>query len=157
MMSTTVAGNAAGTSTASITCTIPFSASRSATVTIASLIITFPPVMVTVTSCPNNVSSICPSERSVDIAAPDTTWYNNTSASAPVGSASKASSTPIGKLLKAASVGANTVKGPAAERSSSNSAAITAVSKVVWSGLSTMMSTTVCAFTANATNMNAIV
>jgi hypothetical protein len=55
------------------------------------------------------------------------------SARAPVGSASKLATVPSGNSANAASVGANTVKGPSPERSSASSAAITAASSVVWS------------------------
>ena len=64
-------------------------------------------------------------------------------ANSPVGSSKSASTTPAGNAANASSVGANTVNGPAPERSSANSAAITAASNVVCTGLSTMMSTTV--------------
>ena len=53
--------------------------------------------------------------------------------------ASKAEST----AAKASSVGAKTVKGPSPLRVPARSAAMTAASRVSWSGLSTMMSTTV--------------
>ncbi len=49
---------------------------------------------------------------------------------------------PAGRLPIAASVGAKTVNGPSPLKSSANSAAITAVSKIVWSGLPTIISTT---------------
>ena len=52
-------------------------------------------------------------------------------ARSPVGSNKSASTVPAGSMSKAASVGAKTVNGPAPERSSSNSAAITAASKVL--------------------------
>ena len=58
----------------SITCTTPLVAATFATVTVAPLIITVPPMMLTVTSGPRRVAIICPSERSVDKAVPLTTW-----------------------------------------------------------------------------------
>jgi len=68
----------------------------------------------------------CPSDRSLDITFPLATWYRRICARSPVGSASKASTVPGGSASKAALVGANTVKGPVPERSSSSPAAITA-------------------------------
>ena len=88
-------------------------------------------MMLTVTSGPKRVEIICPSERSVDKAAAPTTWYRRMLANSPVGSSKSASTTPAGNAANASSVGANTVNGPAPERSSANSAAITAASKVV--------------------------
>ena len=58
-------------------------------------------------------------------------------------SARTASNVPSGSASNAASVGANTVNGPAPFSVSTRSAAMTAVSRVVWSALLTMMSTTV--------------
>ena len=52
------------------------------------------------------------------------------SANAPVGSNNR-SSTTVPSAAKAASVGANNVNGPSPERSSANSAAITAASSVL--------------------------
>ena len=90
---------------------------------------TFPPSKLTLTSLPLSVGTD-PSVRSVDKTDPETTWYSKISASSPVGS-SKSSSTNVPSAANAASVGANTVNGPAPERSSSNSAAITAASNVL--------------------------
>src|SRR5512133_2555388 len=58
-------------------------------------------------------------------------------------SAKSASIVPSGSAAKAASVGANTVNGPSPCKVSTNPAATTAASKVLWSGLSTIISTTV--------------
>ena len=65
-MSTTVYGSFSGINTASITCTTPLSASISATVTIASLIITPFSSIVTVKSEPSSVVTIIPSLKSVE-------------------------------------------------------------------------------------------
>ena len=118
-----------GISTASITCTTPLSVVMSATITCASLMNTLPPSKETVTSSPFSVVT-SPAVRSVDNTFAPTTWYNKMSASAPVGSSSN-SSTTAPKAAKAASVGANTVNGPAPDKSSSNSAAITAASNTL--------------------------
>ena len=56
-------------------------------------------------------------------------------------SANNASIVPAGSAAKAASVGANTVKGPVPDNVPARPAAITAASRVVCSGLLTMMST----------------
>ncbi len=103
----------------------------------------FPPSKLTVTLFPFKVGT-SPAVRSVDNTVPETTWYSKICASSPVGSSSNSVTTDP-NAAKAASVGANTVKGPAPERSSSNSAAITAASSVLWSGLFTITSTTVSA------------
>ena len=138
-----------GKSTASITCTTPLSVVMSATVTIALFIRTLPPSKDTVMSSPFSVVTV-PAVKSVDNTFAPTTWYNKISASAPVGSSSNSSTTEP-NAAKAASVGANTVNGPAPDKSSSSSAAITAASNVLWSSELTMTSTTVlaCAETAN--------
>ena len=93
------------------------------------MINTLPPSKETVTSSPFRVVT-SPAVRSVDNTLAPTTWYNKISASAPVGSSSN-SSTTAPKAAKAASVGAKTVKGPAPERSSASSAAITAASNTL--------------------------
>jgi len=68
-------------------------------------------------------------------------------------SLSKASSVPAGRAAKAASVGAKTVNGPVPDKVPARpGTARTAVSRVLWSGLPTIMSTTVCALTANENN-----
>src|SRR5210317_1786637 len=73
IISTTVAGRNDGISTASITCTTPLSASKSATVTMASLIYTPSAVIFTVTSLPNTVVIIWPSLKSELMALAATT------------------------------------------------------------------------------------
>ena len=90
---------------------------------------TLPPSKLTVTSLPFNVVT-SPAVRSVESTSPETTWYNKMSARAPVGSNSR-SSTTVPSAANAASVGANSVKGPAAVKSSANSAATTAASRTV--------------------------
>ena len=143
MMSTTVVVcGAGGKRTASMTWTTPLSARMSATVTVALLIITEPPMMETVTFAPLRVVISWPSESDVLRASPPTTWYVRMALSNSA-SARTASIVPAGRAAKAASVGAKTVNGPWALKSSARPAATTAASSVVWSGLFTMMSTTV--------------
>ena len=139
---TVVVGSSAGINTASITCTTPLSAIISATVTIALSIITPLSLIETINSVPFNVIAIIPSDRSVESTEPDTTWWVRIAVNRSM-SASTASRVPSGNASKAASVGANTVNGPSAERASTKPAAITAVSKVLWSSDPTIISTTV--------------
>ena len=104
------------------------------------------------TSSPLKVVADMPSTKSVLMTFPLTTWYNKMEAKS--GFASKSSaviSKAVNKVVNAASVGANTVKGPAPLKSSSNSAAITAVSKTVWFGLSMMISATVAGVAGSVT------
>ena len=89
-MSTTVGG----VITASITCTTPFEAMMSSTITCASLMNTFPsPSMVTLMSGPSAVAKVSPSDNEPASASAPTTWYKRMSASAPSGSAKSASTT----------------------------------------------------------------
>src|SRR4051794_13726237 len=64
------------------------------------------------------------------VTAPETTWYRRTFLSA-AGSLSRPSSVPAGRAANAASVGANTVYGPAPSSVSTRPAALTAVSRVL--------------------------
>ena len=153
MMSTTVVvGGAGGRRTASMTCTTPLSARMSATVTVALLIITEPPMMETVTFAPLRVVISWPSESDVLRASPPTTWYVRMALSNSA-SARTASMVPAGSASNAASVGAKTVNGPSPLNAPARPAARTAASKVVWSGLLTMMSTTVAGSCPPATTM----
>ena len=153
---TVVVGGAGGNNTASITCTTPLSAVRSATVTWASLMNTPSMVMLTVTSGPRRVSIIWPSDKSPLMASPATTWYckmapRSSEANRSSGVISRASTTAV----MAASVGANTVNGPSADKASARPAAPTAVASNVWSGLPAMTSTTVVVIGAGFTTMEA--
>merc|ERR1740130_934869 len=70
-----------GTSTASMTCTTPLTAITSAVVTVASLILTILPSMVTVTSCLSRVIIFSLFFRSAANTLPAATWYSSTSTS----------------------------------------------------------------------------
>ena len=132
-----------GVSTTSITCTTPFAASISARITFESLINTPSGVMEMLMSFPSRVLAFIPFERSVDITLPPTAWYRRICVRSPEGSWRRVSTVPVGSAAKAASVGANTVKGPSPESASASPAAITAASSVLCTSLLTTMSTTV--------------
>ncbi len=140
--------------TASITCTTPLSASMSVTVIMAWLMYAIWSNRDTNASVPSSISTIWPSERSPAITLPLATWYWRMEVRFPEGSASSASIVSWPSAANASSVGANTVKGPVPDKAVSNPAANTAASRVLWSSLPTIMSTTVlvCAFTETTAN-----
>src|SRR4051812_17707619 len=74
------------------------------------------------------------------VTAPETTWYRRTFLSA-AGSLRRPSSVPAGRAANAASVGANTVKGPLPWSVSTRPAALTAVSRVLNEPASVAVST----------------
>ena len=131
-MSYTVFDGVGGSNTASITCTTPLSATKSATVTCALSINTPLAFIVTVTSVPNSVVTICPFVSIVDITLSATTWCFKISVSWGI-SFRRAVTVPTGNKLKAASVGANNVNGPGPDKTPSNEHASIAVFSIVWS------------------------
>ena len=84
-----------------------------------------------------------PSDKSVLIVTPDTTWFSSICVSIPIGSASNVSITSAGIKLNASSVGAKTVNGPSDASVSSNPAATIAVSSVLCASELSIMSNTV--------------
>ena len=122
-----------GNKTASITCTTPLSAIISATVTCALSINTPLELIVTVTSVPFKVVTTWLFDNIDDITLPWTTWCCNILVNKGI-SFNKADTVPAGNKLKAVSVGANKVNGPAPDNAPSSAHASTATFKVVWSG-----------------------
>merc|ERR1740130_1723565 len=116
-------------STASMMWTTPFVAMTLGTFTVAVLIITLSPVMVTFKSSPSTVPTLSPFFRSEANTLPLTTWYNKSFFNCGM-SLSKPARTPAGRSLKASLVGAKTVKGPTEESVPWRLAATTAVTKV---------------------------
>ena len=132
-------GDGGGVSTLSMTWTTPLRAMMSATVTCASLMKT-PELVTRATAISPAAVSISPLVSCVDSTpCPETTWYRSTLVSAPDGSASNASRVPAGSALKAASVGAKTVKGPSPSSAPTSSAATSAASRVWCDGLAATM------------------
>src|SRR4249920_2440789 len=76
-----------------------------------------------------DVAEVSPTTLS-DVTEPATTWYRRTFLRA-AGSLRRPSRVPAGSAANAASVGANTVKGPVPWSVSTRPAALTAVSKVL--------------------------
>ena len=89
----------------------PLDAVTSACVTTASLTFTSTPTPKDNLS-PFSASVVSPSERSVDITKPVTTWYVRMSTSVAFSSSVSKVLKSIPAAVKASSVGANTVKGP---------------------------------------------
>ena len=144
MMSTTVprGGGGVGNNTASMTCTTPLSASRS--VTVMRALFTYAPESVNemVNSSPFRVGTIIWSIKSPAKTFPPCTWRVKMAVN--VGTSAKMPASVAESIAaKASSVGAKTVNGPSSLRAPARSAEMTADSRVSWSGLLTMMSTTV--------------
>ena len=121
-----------GNKTASITCTTPLSATRSATITWALSIKTPIELIVTVTSVPSNVVTTWLFDNIVDITLAPTTWCFKISVNVGI-SANNAVTVPAGNKLNAASVGANNVNDPGSDKTPSKAQASIATFKVVWS------------------------
>ena len=99
-----------GIMTASITWIIPFVHSMSTAVMLAPSIMTVVSTVIETLS-PCSVWIELKATTSVELNAPDTTWYKRTSVRA-VGFARSQFSTSVSSAAKASSVGAKTVKGP---------------------------------------------
>ena len=101
---------------------------------LASLIITEPPCLLTVSVSPVTVLIVCPSVRSAALKLPCTTWYDRILANCVfIDGFIKSVSVAEGNLLNAALVGANTVNGPAPLARSARPAATRAFNNVEWS------------------------
>ena len=107
-------GSAGGMSTLSITWMTPLEARTSAVVTVASPILTVPSATVKVASSPFSMVTVRPSVTADDWTDPEYTWYVRMSASVAFSSSVSNDARSIPAAAKAASVGANTVKGPSA-------------------------------------------
>jgi len=121
-----------GIRTVSMAWIIPLLAMMSACVTVASLILTVPPLAVTCSVLPSRVGGEVGEVMEVAVAAlmlAGMTWYFSTAASL-VGSFSRFLSAPLGSFLNAALVGANTVNGPAPCRAETRSARLSSRTRV---------------------------
>mmetsp|Transcript_13918 Transcript_13918/g.15526 ORF Transcript_13918/g.15526 Transcript_13918/m.15526 type:complete len:241 (+) Transcript_13918:379-1101(+) len=117
----------AGTTTSSVT------TPSSTTTTTSSFSTTSPPPpTTTVNFLPCSVVIFCPSTKEEESTSPLATWYNNSSCNVfSYFGCNKQFKTPVGKAVKAESLGANTVKGPGPLSVATNSAADKAVTNVV--------------------------
>src|SRR3954465_3350687 len=114
----------------------------SALVTIAPATETLPPSILTGSSLPLTVLTICPSFRSVDIALAGTTCAVRIAVSFSLFSGfSSVSTVPAGSLAKASSVGAKTVNGPGPLSVSTSPAACRAAASVLNDPAATAVST----------------
>ena len=82
-------------------------------------------------------------DKSVESTLPEWTWWVRIVVKSPVGSSNNWAISPSGNNANAASVGAKTVNGPSPFNVSTNPAATTAASSVVWFSEFTTTSTTV--------------
>ena len=129
-----LAGTAAGKMTESMMWMTPLEHSMSVVVTLAPSTMTPSVPTLMVISAPLTVGTLAPSMVTTVLAItlPDTTWYVRMAASIALFSGLISSSTvPAGSLAKAASVGANTVNGPALFIVSTRPAAPSAAARVL--------------------------
>merc|ERR1711935_312633 len=130
-----------GNRTASITWITPLLASMSASVTFATPLITTSPSITSIhNSCGSNKVETAPGTMSELMTLALTTWYNRVPTTV---SLSGISGISANKTLKAASVGAKTVKASLVSKASANPYSLTKVVSSTCSGDSEIMSRTV--------------